>query len=932
MDVDPKEALDHYNIRYKVKDNNAIVTCPYHDDTNPSGKVDLSTGIFSCFACSPNKYVHVTRYLSFKFKISIRSVLNAINENSPISDKKLVDPANIERWHSLLMLESDESTKLRNELYSRAVTDEVIRTYRLGRSGSRITIPILNERGDIVQVRYYSPGAKENKFKNSSGKYKTVYLTPIEQTLFNTIVIFGGELKAYASIKELNERDIGCVSSIGGEGSWNVKLNSHFENKDVYICYDGDEAGKKGAERVCLILRRTAQSLHIVDIPYEGEDDVSDYLFKGGKIFPHIESATKWEIVPDSTAPRLDETPIATTLTKAVSAEYAEKRIEFSAVISSLDQSPYAIPKKVKILCNKDQDDLCSQCPVMTNSEAYTIPPESKEIVEMVGESERGQLEVIKKNIGIPKKCKALDFKNVEHYNVEDARISEDLNLTNRSSDRSMQIAYCVGETVEMNECYKMVGRMWPHPKTQYATLLISKCEATQDALATYELKDIDRLKVFQPKLWSVDSIQEKLDEIYTDLAANVTFIFDRPDLHLAVDLAYHSPLFMTFDNQQEKGWVEVLIVGDTAQGKSWVSKHLCNHYGLGERVDCDGATEAGLKGGVKSYGDKWMIEWGKIPENDRRLVILEEIKNMREEVFSALKDMRTEGVAQISKVRKGRSHARTRLIVISNPRSNMNISGYSYGIDSILELIGAPESIRRFDMCMTVAAEEIKNSEALSTFRPKVEHVYNSDICRELVLWAWTVDSVTFESEEAVFKATNRLCNKYTDIKIPIVDRGSMRHKLARLSAALAARTFSMFEGSLLVRECHVKFVERYLDRLYSSEYFGYDQYSKAAESEEIVVDSKALHARFCNTKFSKELAEQLLMTKEVDVFFIQDVMGYDNNTARELFSFLLRNRALKRVKRYYQKTKSFSSLLKKWLAEDSIGPPKYVNTKEDF
>lgn len=36
----------------RSKNNNIVVICPFHDDTNPSLAIDLGTGNFYCFGCN----------------------------------------------------------------------------------------------------------------------------------------------------------------------------------------------------------------------------------------------------------------------------------------------------------------------------------------------------------------------------------------------------------------------------------------------------------------------------------------------------------------------------------------------------------------------------------------------------------------------------------------------------------------------------------------------------------------------------------------------------------------------------------------------------------------------------------------------------------------------------------------------------------------
>src|SRR5690606_31887630 len=140
---------------------------------------------------------------------------------------------------------------------------------------------------------------------------------------------------------------------------------------------------------------------------------------------------------------------------------------------------------------------------------------------------------------------------------------------------------------------------------------------------------ELHRLQLFRPVEWSVESIRERLADIYADFEANVTRIYMRPEIHLFVDLAYHSALLLNVDGDREKGWGEVLIMGDSSQGKSRVIMNMMQHYRLGKSVVAKNASTAGLIGGLQQLGNEWFVSWGAIPTHDKRLVFIEELKGI---------------------------------------------------------------------------------------------------------------------------------------------------------------------------------------------------------------------------------------------------------------------------------------------------------------
>lgn len=356
-------------------------------------------------------------------------------------------------------------------------------------------------------------------------------------------------------------------------------------------------------------------------------------------------------------------------------------------------------------------------------------------------------------------------------------------------------------------------------------------------------------------------------------------------------------------------------------------------HYKLGEKVDCKNASVAGLLGGLQQLGKKWFVTWGVIPTYDKRLVILEELKGMNPELFSKLTDMRSSGIAELPKIEKRRTHARTRLVALSNPRSSRAMSTYNHGVLAIKELIPNLEDIRRFDMAMILSATEINQEEInrLQIQAMEVPHVYTSNLCQRLVLWAWTLNTVQFESEPYVMEQSIRLTQKFHS-SVPLVDDGSMRLKLARLSSALAARTYSTEDyQTLMVRNCHVKYVADYLDRLYSSDVFNYHEYSQSQTEFETLTEEKDIK-RIINT-FAKPglFARFALRSQTFDCQDVCEWTGFDRDTASSVIAQLVRMMALKRLGAKYVMCSSMIKLLREMIEKhELVETPEYM--KETF
>jgi hypothetical protein len=840
-----------------------------------------------------------------------------------MSNEPTVSGEVVEKYHRRIWV----AHVLLHELKKRGITDNDIRTHRLGEHKGRITIPIKNESGMFVNIRSYLPGAPgADKMKNLKGRAKQLRLFPVSQMSYPNIIICGGEMKAIVTARVMNKHNFGAVCVTGGEGAWEPYLTPLFLGKSVWVMLDIDAAGVVASNNVCKYLARTVSELYNVRLPLDidtyPKGDINDYVAdfedKGnGNLLEVIKDTQLWQL-EKSERYSDDETPVEVTLTQTGQASYTAVKVEFTATVSTLDTSPYVVPKEVVVECSRDQD-CCSICPVFFNApeHVYTVHPESAAILDMVGQRKFSQVSALKEEFQVPEMCKVCKFTPSTYWNVEDSRLCPQLAITNNSAERPLMPALCVGDSLELNETYRMTGRMHPHPLTQQSTLVVSKYSAVHDALSNYAIQDSHRLEVFKPSEWTLSAVKDKLNDVYNDLAANVTRIYQRTSLHAMIDLAYHSSLLIRLDDKSTKGWVEVLVVGDSAQGKSETALSMQSHYGLGEKVECKNASVAGLLGGLQQMGSRWFVSWGLWPTHDRRLLILEEVKGASTDVLGKLTDMRSSGFAEIPKIERRRTYARTRTVWLSNPRSNMSLDRYSYGVNAIVELIGSLEDVRRFDSVMLVEKSEVDSS-LIHNYHltgMSYEHKYTSQLCRDLILWCWTRPHAEFTDRARVMtmEAAQQLTQEFTDT-IPIVDKGSMRYKVARLAAAVAGRTFSGTDSleHVLVRQCHVEWVAEFLREIYSTTAMGYKAFTEAESANNVLSDPQEIIKRLGEVPYPADFIHSLTHASFIDSRDIMDWCQWPPEECNRLISFLVRKRAFKRVNRAYVKTPAFILLLK--------------------
>lgn len=901
------------------------ILCPFHEDKDPSCVVLPEVKRFKCYSGSCGKQGDIITLVA-KAAGSTRQIVAEYlaREVGLGSVTTGLDVGKVEAWAAHLQ---KTPTILEMLKVRKAITKQTAKRFLLGLDRGKVTIPVFDINGDLVNVRRFNPAP------NARSKYQSVRgcaqarLYPIKQLKkHDTLVIAEGEFKALCLI----ERGIPAIASTAGASTWLPQWGPAFKDKRVAFVYDIDEAGKKGALKAARLLSRYTKEIRIARLPLDEavhpHGGIDDFFLAGGTVQelkevleqtpPYLTEKAPRESVPHGPAIKLH-------LADSTKAVHHRRLVACRAVVSAKDTAPYLTPAKVRVGCSRDQN-CCALCPIFDlpiEDSVIEIPENSEATLKLVNVTTK-QLDIeLRHAIGIPNPCKVAVLRTEEARNVEEVRLVPQLSVAHDHKDPHAVIrAFYVGAGLDTNVAYEVEGTPLATPQTQHATLLVTHAKPNVDDLSTFELEpDLEeRLKLFRPEEWTTPTIEAKLDELYDDLSANVTRIYGRPLLHKVYDLIWHSALYLRFQGRLVKGWLEGLVIGDPGQGKSEVAEALRKHYGLGERIEVKGASAAGLIGGLQETQRRWWISWGVIPLNDRRLVVMDEIKGLPTSAIAKLTDLRSSGVAEIVKIERRKTYARTRLVWISNPRSERPLATYSFGVEAVRELIGALEDIRRFDIAMAVASGEVNLSTINATMssRPKVPHKHTAELCRALVLWSWsrTVDQISFEpgTEETILAGAQRLSEAYSS-GIPLVEPADQRFKIARLATSLAARTFSSDgEGSLLVRPCHAEVAVRVLREAFDGA-LGYDIYSNATRERLVNLDEDAVMQRIKQTRYPASLVKAMVASTSITLVDLEDWSGDEKEAVRELASFLVRSGALKRSRSAYYKSPAFISFLRR-------------------
>ena len=430
-------------------------------------------------------------------------------------------------------------------------------------------------------------------------------------------------------------------------------------------------------------------------------------------------------------------------------------------------------------------------------------------------------------------------------------------------------------------------------------------------------------------------NVTNKFNEIADDLTYNVTRMYGRQDIIIASDLVFHSVISFPFRGEMiDKGWTEAIIIGDTGSGKSKTLERLHRHYRVGEFITGEDVSRAGLIGGMQQLGGRWTITWGRYVRQNREQCTIDETQNLAPEDIANMTGMRSSGIAELTLIHQARTEAKVRAIWLGNPRGNRFMNTYSQGIRAVKDLIGKLDDIRRFDIGVACGIDEIPIDDYNKAKYKTVEHVYTSDKCHDLIMWAWSrkAEDVKFveDSDLMILEVAKELGDMYTS-QIPLVNYSEMREKLARLAVAAAVRVFSTDDSfqKVLVKPEHVEFIREFLLRCYNKPTMGYDIYTNVIKAEQTLEDEEKVLELI--SEQGENFVNCLLQYDYLTMSDVMDFTGDDRDGAKETISFLVRNRCIKKFHAQYTKTPAFIKLLR-CIKTDGIDIlEKKFNIKED-
>lgn len=915
--------------------------CPFthlHEsstDNTPSLTVNVDRGVYYCQTCHSKGNAHTMYKHLYKLSnelawFELGDALKIERPNSTKPARPEIDIDLVSKYHQALMSLTGPIRKVLRE--RRGFTDETLTRFQLGWDGERVTIPIFDEFNALVNFRRYKWNSDEDQWKllnfvdelgNTYGEVRIYGMENLVNEDIEEVVWSEGETDRI--LAEQYGFPTACPTS--GAGAWKPDWARHFRNtKRVYIAQDNDEAGRNAALKIAKKLCRVVEP-YIVQWPegFQHKGDITDFFVKSGLTAEDFRALLdNAELYVDPLLDRATAEEIEVKDVRLVDSAKADlygKRIQVPIMVSGKDTTPFIIPKRIRAF-NNDIDEEAKQCHSCALCAAggelrIELSAVDKDIMRLINVTEKQQTQAIVDIMGINKKHPSFTIEVEEYMNIEELRMIPKAEANfgfSTGHEYVVRTGYSISANLKTNSRYNMVGYMYPDPLTQHATYMFDKALPEKDLISDFEMSEeiYEQLKIFQPK--GSQTVEDKFNEIHEDIERNVTYIWQRRDVAIAVDLIYHSALNFYFQGQfVKRGWGELLIIGDSGQAKSTIVERMMNHYRVGEMHSGESSRRTGLVYNIQQNNKRWFLVWGAFPLNDGGLITLDELSGISEDDLAVMSDVRSSGIAKSTGVITAETTARTRAIYISNPRNGRPLNTETHGINAVLKLFGKTEDVRRLDLAMAVASGDVDPSIVNKSIEdmPPVLHKYDSDLCNMRVLWAWSRRPehiiIGKEATDAILKHATEMGRKYSS-KIPVVEAADQRIKIARMAVSTAMSLFSTEDGeSVIVTKEHVDYVVDFMNKIYSSKSLGYD---KLSEIDKVQTDSSDTNIDSLVNKFL--LVPLMDHNETVDILYglpyfsrntLEDYTGLPRDELKVLLKFLTNNHLVEKIRSDYRR-----------------------------
>ena len=235
--------------------------------------------------------------------------------------------------------------------------------------------------------------------------------------------------------------------------------------------------------------------------------------------------------------------------------------------------------------------------------------------------------------------------------------------------------------------------------------------------------------------------------------------------------------------------------------------------------------------------------------------------------------------------------------------------------------------------MACAVASGEVSVEVINSEVEDNEPHIYTKHLCSQLIRWAWsrTEHQVRFKDDASklILSEATRMAKDFYSGEIPLVEPADHRFKIARISAAVAARLFSTEDGeNLIVTTDHVHFAVSLMYLVYCNPNFRYREWSKGQMKSESA-GTEELELAFAEIrKFTsyRQIIAVLRLPGQIEARELEGPLG-GRAPATAVFSILRHLGILERKWGKYFRTAKGNAFLK-WIAKNNKVTKEEMNS----
>ena len=826
--------FEYYFSEYDFEKKETAVCCPFphhtesgveYQETIPSAHINLDKGVFHCKVCEKG-----LSEVSF-----ISEILGCKYEAASKIASLYRDVENLHSWNQLKL--NPKTKEICNEL---GISDEVIEELHLKTENREedIAFPVLMY-GKVVDVRNYSPYNRAAKIRSRAGS-TTGMVIPFDLWINTnphtwTIICAGEKDMAVARSNGFN-----AITLTGGEKAL-PKILKPFKNRRVAICYDHDEAGIEGAKSVAAAILPYAAEVRVCtgfhEVCKEHGEDITDFFTKYKKTKRDLQKyiIDSPVFTPEEAAVVSKVTHPFVTLLEASQPKYIGRVVQSNIQVVATYEKAMPVPTTIHATkLNISGDDKYNLMQQGETRDWELCDKTCQDVLKLVDNNftEQQIRDNTREILGITKIERDVKIERPTKETVYQCNVTDLFEVTTKNPQTIEFVAYVIGKRLESGKKYCITYKLTPHPfKGQQLTMIILDATEAADSITDFHLTEDNKKMLDQVKNME-GSVHDKVETL-SEMAKSYIGYDGYNKLIKAIDLSFHAALQFNFNGNTERGTLDTLIVTESRIGKSSTAEALQKLYSLGTFVSLAGgnATIAGIIGGSNKVNGSYQTRAGLLPMNHRGLVIFEELAKCDKDLVKALTDTRSSGSVKITRVSGDlQLPALVRMITLSNVKSSSKniqpIASYPNGITILVDLIGTPEDIARYDLMLVMG--ETGNRIIDPNWRPITP--FEPEVYKTKIRWVWSRNPdqiiITREVVEYIFKKCNELNSKY-DSHIKIFGTEAWK-KVARLATAIAGyivSTDDTYEKIIVTTECVDEAVD-YLISCYDNNTFKLKEY----------------------------------------------------------------------------------------------------------